>query len=347
MNLLECDLYRDDLQRVIDKINILELKAKRILVTGATGLICSTIVDLLLMCNEEKDLSIHIIAASRSKDKVVARFGNRKDIEFMHYDAVNKQFSTFDYDYVIYGASNASPELYVEQPVETMMANIMGISNILEAIKKYNKNCRLVFISSSEVYGQKDNIEPFNENSYGCINIDLIRSSYAESKRAAELLCKSYVDEYGLDVCIVRPGHIYGPTATEKDHRISSEFAYRASRGHNLVMKSLGTQIRSYCYCVDCANAILTLMLKGVSGESYNIGSDDKMTIRQMAEKMALYGQVELECLEPNNKEKKVFNPMEDSSLNDLKLRKLGYSQEFDNDEGISHTIKILQSFAL
>ena len=111
------------------------------------------------------------------------------------------------------------------------------------------------------------------------------RNSYSISKCAAETLCASYYDEYGVDSVIIRPGHIYGPTAQETDNRVSSAWAYCVARGKDIVMKSDGSQIRSYCYCLDSASAILKVMLKGSPVKAYNISNPTSIiSIKQMAE---------------------------------------------------------------
>ena len=114
-----------------------------------------------------------------------------------------------------------------------------------------------IYISSSEVYGIKNTLNRFLESDYGFVDVDDVRSSYPISKRTAELLCHSYSSEYDIDTVIVRPGHVYGPSASIHDNRVSSVFAYRAAQGLDLNLKSSGLQKRSYIYSVDCAFAIL------------------------------------------------------------------------------------------
>lgn len=90
------------------------------------------------------------------------------------------------------------------------------------------------------------------EDTYGEVDIDNIRSSYAITKRACKIN-KAYASEYGVETIIVRMGHIYGPSAKSSDKRISSDFAFKAARGEKLEMKSAEFTGRSYCYSVDCA----------------------------------------------------------------------------------------------
>lgn len=157
-------------------------------------------------------------------------------------------------------------------------------------------------------------------------------------------MCASYQAEYGVAFNIVRLGHIYGPSATKNDRRVSSDFMNKAAIGEKLILKSEGKQIRSYCYSLDCASAILTVLAKGDNGEAYNISNIDSIiSIRQMAEYCAEIGNVELEFNLPSTNEISAFNPMDNSCLDSAKIEGLGWSGVFDAKEGIFHTIQILQ----
>ena len=157
------------------------------------------------------------------------------------------------------------------------------------------------------------------------------------------MLCKSYSSEYGVNTVIVRPGHIYGPTASLQDKKISSEFAYLAAQGRPLEMKSLGLQKRSYCYSLDCAAAILIALLNGKKGESYNIGHDEITSIRDMVQILADVGKVDFKINAATEEDLKRFNPMDNSSLLNDKIKSIGYSDTFSVHEGLTHTVRILK----
>lgn len=344
MILLKNKIYRNDLQKGMENFCELEnLRNKTILITGATGLIGSTIVDFLVLYNELYGTNIQILAAARSYTKVIERFGKNNNIMFVEYDALEDFRFLGEINYIIHGAGIASPGLYTQKPVETMLTTIYGTEKLLKY--SYNSSVNaMVFISSSEVYGQKEAEGCYVENNYGKIDLDNIRNSYSESKRAAELLCKSYVVEYGVNVMIVRPGHIFGPTATQKDQRISSQFAYKVAKGLKLEMKSTGLQKRSYCYCVDCAIAILKVLLLGERGEAYNIANDDQIKIKDMAIAMAHFGNVSVHFKEATEEERIAFNPMDNSVLSNDKIKTLGYEQVTSFEVGVEHTVSILKS---
>ena len=338
MHLLDSQLYQEDLQKGINIVVCFQrLKNCSILVTGATGLVCSALIDILI----NSKLGITVYAATRNESKVKDRFNGQ--VEFLKYDATKPIEFDVDVDYIIHGASNSSPNLYISEPVETMKANINGMENLLDYSREKGVK-KIVYISSSEVYGEKDTGKPFTEDQYGFIDLLSPRSSYSISKRATETLLASYKSEYGIDFNIVRLGHIYGPTASKNDKRISSDFAYKAAMNENLTLKSLGDQVRSYCYCIDCASAILTVLNLGKGGEAYNVSNRYSIiTIRHMAQILAAAAGEDLHFEIPKESEVKAFNPMNNSSLDSSKLEKLGWNGQFSPEEGLSHTVSILK----
>lgn len=325
-----------------------ELAGKSVLISGATGLICSAVVDIFIRYNETHETPIGIIAAGRQPQKMIERFGNyyNKDyFYFLRYDASkNNTKIEVKADYIIHGASNASPKAIVSEPVETMLSNFCGLYFLLN----YAKNCgskKLLYISSSEIYGIKSDKKSYKEDDYGYIDFLNPRNSYSVGKCAAETLCASFFSEYGIEPVIVRPGHIYGPTALPNDDRIASTFAYAAARGEKLVMKSEGSQLRSYCHCLDCAAAIIKVLIKGKPAQAYNIAQPDSfVTVKQMAEFIAKAGNVELVANTAVNSEKKKFNPMNNSTLNAKKLTDLGWESRIEIDKGVMDTIEILKA---
>ena len=340
-NILIDHTYISDIKRIFGTVDLSSLKNKNVLITGGLGLICSSVVDILIVYNEYHNANINIYVADINETGFATRYGECLCVKYLSYDATKPITFDVDIDYIIHGAGLASPELYISKPVETMLSNFNGVLNLLEYAKTHYAK-RMLYISSSEVYGTKDTADAFEENKFGYVNINMIRSSYSEAKRASEVLCKSYASEYNVDTVIVRPGHIYGPTASPRDKRISSEFAYLAAQGKKLEMKSLGLQKRSYCYSLDCAAAILVALMNGEKGESYNIGHDEVTSIREMAQMLAEAGSVKLEINEPTEADLRQFNPMDNSSLNNEKIKAIGYRDSFSVKEGLAHTVTIL-----
>lgn len=307
----------------------------KVLVTGANGLIGAA------FCAEMGD-SAEVIRAVRNPSSFPTT--TTSNYNYILYDATKPVDFDFAADVIVHAASPASPELFVAKPVETMMANVYGLQQLLD----YARRCgakKVVYVSSSEVYGQvPPREEGFVESDYGFVDVLNPRSSYPMGKRAAETLCAAYVAQYGLDVSIVRPGHIYGPTCSEGDRRVSSAFPWLAARGLPIVMKSDGAQFRSYTHAEDCARAIRTVIERGLPGEAYNIAARcGKCSIRQMAEIVAKAGGVELRMELPSGAEAAAFNPMNNSCLDPSKLEALGWRGEITPEQGFSETVQKLK----
>ena len=314
-----------------------------ILITGASGLIGAALVGYFWEKRHGDTRSLVVYAAGRDVLALKRKFGT--DIECVAYDALKPVDFDFDVDVVIHAASFASPEQFVQNPVETIWANVYGIRELLEYARSGYAR-KIVYVSSSEVYGKATPREDgFREEDYGFVDVLNPRSSYPMGKRAAETLCVSYAKEYGIDVSIVRPGHIYGPTASPKDQRVSSAFAWAAARGEPIVLKSAGTSRRSYTHADDCASAIMTIVEQGRPGEAYNIANRAGVcSIRQMAEIMADEGHVELRMECATDSDAAAFNPMDNSCLDPSKLERLGWRGKIGYEEGFRQTVKEIKT---
>lgn len=348
MSILDSKLWISDLNEIIEVLpELRELAGKTIMITGCTGLICSAVIDVLIRWNETHNEKITILAAGRSKRKIDERFFPYSIEDwfiYIPYDAISPR-NTLEIpcDYIIHGASNASPNKIVEEPVETMLSNFFGMKYLLD-YGRDKRIKRILYISSSEIYGKKKGKQPYQVGEYGFIDLLNSRNSYSVSKRAAETLCISYADEYSVESVIIRPGHIYGPTAVQSDSRISSTWSYAVARKENIIMKSNGAQIRSYCYCLDSASAILKVLLRGENVHAYNISNPSSIiSIREMAEMLAELAGVDVKMEIPSSEERKNFNPMDNSSLDGKELMDLGWTGLFDIKRGLSHTVAILR----
>ena len=338
--------YLKDVIKASDSIPDKEgLYGKRILITGATGLVCSAVTDILLMLNRENDAGIRIVIAARNEAGARERFEGFSEadgLEFMSYDAMADRVECpGDLDFIIHGASNANPAIYAKEPVETMMANITGLDRMLKLA--CDKNARILYVSSSEVYGIRDGMEPLREEDYGYLDILSERAGYPSSKRAGESLMIAYGKEYGTDAVIVRPGHIYGPAIKEDDNRATAEFTRNALKHEDIMMRSKGTQLRSYCNSLDCASGMLTVLIKGETGNAYNVSNPDSIcTISDIAHEIAAQAGVEVRYQMETAEAGKAYSPMTNASLDSGKLEALGWKPAFDLKAGVASLLGAL-----
>ena len=335
--------YYQDLDAVWQSIPDRErLSGKTAVITGATGLIGSSAADLLLRANEACSTGIRLIFAGRSEERVKERFlpyQPDRDFSFLPYDSEKPKELTLTADYIIHAAASANPSDYACFPVNIMLTNFIGLNTLLRSAAEH-PGTRVLYISSSEVYGMHESTEPFSEDDFGPIDILNPRSCYPSSKRCAETLCAAYRAQYHVDTVIVRPGHIYGPMSPASDSKAAAQFARCAAAGKDIVMKSAGSQIRSYCYALDCASALLTVLIRGRSGEAYNISNPASIvTVRELAEAFAAAAGKRVVYEDPTAAEKAGFTAMTNSSLNSKKLEALGWKGLFDLQRGVESTM--------
>lgn len=332
-------LYLDDLRQVFENdLPWNALSDMNILVTGATGLIGGCMVDTLMQ-NPNKDY--HIYASGRDESRARRRFGPYFDdpkFHFLIYDVLNPLESNVNYDFIIHAASYADPSSFVKQPVEIIRSNIDGIFHLME-YGLTHKMKRLLYVSSGEIYGE-GNGSLLSEDYSGYVDCLKSRSCYPSSKRAAETLCVSYIEEYGVDAVIARPCHVYGPNFSNKDNRVYAQFIRNILNDSDIVMKSTGEQFRSWCYVVDCVSALLYILLKGERGQAYNIADKtSSLTIKELAEMIAMIGEKNVKMVVPPNLESKGYNLVSNSIFSTEKLESLGWSICGSIEEKLRKTI--------
>jgi dTDP-glucose 4,6-dehydratase/UDP-glucuronate decarboxylase len=199
--------------------------------------------------------------------------------------------SIADFKYIIHAATIASPMYYRKYPIETMNANIHGLTNFLDYCLKQKEKKKPVkgflFYSTSEIYGDPtpENI-PTPETYRGNVSCTGPRACYDESKRYGETLCVNYAEQYDLPIRIARPFNNYGPGLKITDRRALPDFARNILNGEDIVMLSNGSPTRTFCYVADAVIGYFKILIKGKNGEPYNIGIDSpEISIRELADR--------------------------------------------------------------
>jgi len=334
-------LYQEDIARISSAIDEEQLRGASVLVTGATGLIGTMLVDALMSCG-----GIAVFAAGRSEAKARARFGGYFENNLFHFVQCDLQMPiTLDanIDYLIHGASNTHPVAYAADPVNTVMLSVLGTKNMLDfAVQKSVK--RTLFLSTVEVYGEnRDGTERFTEDYCGYIDCNTLRAGYPEGKRAAEALCQAYITQHNIDVVIPRCSRVYGPAAGEDDSKAIAQFLRGAARGEGIILKSQGTQRYSYCYAADVCAALLFLLFHGHPGEAYNIAGPDVIPLGEIAELLAAYSGVPVRFAAPSETESKGFSKASTAILDCAKINSLGWQAEVPLKEGLRRTLEIMR----
>ena len=328
-------------------VGVERLCNKSVLITGATGTIGSFAADALIRINYKKNANNRIYLGGRNIEKLRHQFGKQKNVFFLQYDMDTQIQFDVSVDYVIHAAGNAHPAAFNSNPVGTIMGNIGSTFRLLEHLRKYGGK-RLIYISSGEIYGQGDvSLDAFDESYLGFVDVLSPRSCYPLSKRMAENLCSSYWKQYGIESVIVRPCHTYGPCMTETDNRAHAQFFHNAIKGENIVLKSSGIQMRSYNYVADCVSALLSVLVQGNSGESYNLANpESRLTIAELAQKIAIAGNSRVVFEIPDSVDIENQSPISKQVLSSSKVERLGWKPAFSVEEGISLTLRILSAMS-
>lgn len=357
MNLTDSIQYQEDLARVTSlDLPWEQLRGGCLMISGATGMIESTLIDVLMKRNREAGQNCRIIALGRNEEKARARFGKyleEESFSFVRCDINSREdlerageiySQAQGASYIFHAASNTHPVAYANDPIGTVVTNIMGLNNLLDLAS--GKGCtRFLFASSNEIYGEnRGDTELFDESYCGYIDCNTLRAGYSESKRAGEALCQAYIRQRGLDVVIPRFTRSFGPALLATDTKALSQFLHKAVAGEDIVLKSAGKQYYSYTYVCDAVSGMLTCLLKGKCGEAYNI-SDVRcdITLRDLAQRIADFAGTKVVFDLPDEVEKAGYSTATKARLDSSKLQALGWRAQFDIKTGLEHTISILR----
>lgn len=335
-------IYLRDVDRAIQALpDVQKLRSARILITGATGLVGAFLTDCLLALSDQNALDLRLYALCRNAARAKERFGERVNAIAADVSEAN---ALPECDYIIHAASNAHPKAFSADPVGTMLANILGVRNLLEHLRA-QRHGRLLFVSTGEIYGDNPAIrDGFSETDFGKIDSMNPRACYPESKRAAETLCASYLSQYRVDSVVARLCYVYGPTITNENSRADAQFLRNALSKTNIIMKSAGAQVRSYCYVADAARALITILLCGESGSAYNVANRAAVrSIREYAEALAKVAGVQVKFETPEDAEKRGYSTVSRAVQKPDRLEALGWKPLFSFEEGIEHTFRIIE----
>jgi UDP-glucose 4-epimerase len=182
-------------------------------------------------------------------------------------------------------AAAVGVQLIADRPVHTIETNIAGTQVVLEAANKFK--CKILLASSSEVYGKNEAVPFREEDDIVLGSPSLSRWSYACSKAIDEFLGFAFHQQYELRVVVARLFNTIGPRQTGRYGMVVPRFVQAALQNEPVQIYGTGSQTRCFCYVEDVVDAIIRLMeCEQAAGKTFNIGSDEEITIEALADKI-------------------------------------------------------------
>ncbi len=320
-----------------------EFKNKTVLITGATGLIASHIVDKLMNQGD-----VRVIALSRSEQKLSTGFKEYKNNPLFSYIAqdISNPISIDEHvDYIFHAAGPMEGKIIRERPMDVINPNIIGLINCLEFVRKqkegYGNSGRVVLFSSVTVYGNISEVEITVSENFTRVtdNLDAISAAYSQSKRMIEVIALAYARQYDIDVIIPRFATVYGPTRFMPDTAFF-EFIRKGILGENISLNNSNLPRRDNIYIDDAVEAVLTVAAKGKNMEAYNISSNGELgnyaSVDEIAEVVVnvsnkLFGR----SIKVNYKTDDVGKRSPGFKMSNEKLKNLGWCTSTSIEDGI------------
>jgi nucleoside-diphosphate-sugar epimerase len=274
-------LYKEGRMALAHLPELASLAGQRVCVVGSTGQIGSVLIETLLRANATvlTENPIQIYGLARTADETtgpgytflrgsVADTGFVSDLPF--------------FDHVIYVAGTASD--YLRRRHETIATQVVGLETFLSC---YYGSHSFVFVSSTRVYGRVSDGSPIAEDALACIPPMHTDNIYDSAKRLGESLCLWHARFGHSTAVVVRLSNIYGAQDSQRSETAISDFARQAAETGTIALKGHPDSTRNWTCVLDIAQGILRALIHGTPGEAYNIGSNEHLSSRQLAEMVA------------------------------------------------------------
>ncbi len=284
-----------DLAYVLDETRDLwkDLRGQRLFLTGGTGFVGTWLVETFVWANRELNLNASLTVLSRNperfRDKAPECAGDRS-ITLLPGSLSNFNSGPHEYPFVIHAATDQTASFTPDEPGGTFDRELAGTRRVLELAGR-TKTRRLLFTSSGAVYGrQPADIPHVSETYLGAPETTDIRSGYGQAKRVSEFLCTLYAQQYGFDPLIARLFAFAGPHLPLDSNFAIGNFVRDALGGGPIRIGGDGTPRRSYLYAADLAIWLWTILLRGWPARPYNVGSDQEVSIAELAHRVVENG---------------------------------------------------------
>jgi len=266
------------------------LRGAKIFITGGTGFIGCWLLESLCRANSLHGLEMKVFILTRDPQafqRKAPHLAAYPGFTFVPGDVCNFASPAAYFTHVIHAATDASAHLNETNPLRMFDTVLNGTRRVLDFAVEKNVE-RVLFLSSGAVYGRQPwEMEKISESWRGGPNCVNSRYAYAEGKRAAEMLCTIYGNQFGLKIAIARIFALLGPYLSLDIHFAAGNFIRDAIKGKQIMVNGNGLPCRSYLYAADLAVWLLHMLVRAEPCKPYNVGSDDSISIRDLAKKVS------------------------------------------------------------
>lgn len=264
-----------------------ELRGQRIFITGGTGFFGSWLLESFLWANRKLDLRSQAVILTRQPAAVKQALPHLMldpAVSLYEGDMLTFTFPSGQFSHIIHAATETSHQLETIDPLLKYISNIDGTRRVLDFACASGAR-KILFTSSGAVYGkQPSDMKHVPEDYIGAPETTDLNTVYGKSKRASEFLCAAYANKYGLQSIIARCFAFVGPRLPLNSNFAIGNFIQDAMNGRPIYVSGDGTPYRSYLYAADLAIWLWTILFKGQSCRPYNVGSENDLTITQLAQ---------------------------------------------------------------
>lgn len=272
--------------RHIPVMAILEagLRGKRLLLTGSTGFFGRWLLALLDELNR-RGAAIEVSAVSRNPSRFLEDYPHYHHCGWLHWLTCDVrelcELPAQSFDLILHAAADTSAAAHAH-PLELFDSIVDGARSVLDLTVRSGAQ-RILFTGSGAQYGALPLGQPARETTSQACNSIAVGNAYGEAKRAQETLAAIYAEQFGIDVVLTRCFAFAGDGLPLDEHFAIGNFVRDALFADAIVLKSSGESVRSYLHGSDLAAWLLYLLLEGASGEVYNVGSDQPISIAELA----------------------------------------------------------------
>ena len=328
------NIIAGDAQKILQTVDFSELQKKKILITGASGIIGVNLLACLkeLTLTQAYDFSVAAVMQN-APFPYLQEFCNYPKCSIIRGDITDVQFCQTlpEADYIVHAAGYGQPGRFMQNPVKTLQLNT---SSTLLLFEKLLPGGKFLFLSTSELYSGLSH-PPFTETQIGSTNTTHPRACYIEGKRCGEAIVNAYRAQ-GVNAKSARLALAYGPGTRPDDMRVLNSFIQRALKG-KIALMDHGEAKRTYCYVADAVEMMWNILLSG-KGPVYNVGGNSRTTIKEVAEKIGAMLHVPVEFPETSSTLK---DAPDDVYLDMSKMKNEFHKTDYVQlDEGLARTIR-------